>query len=70
MPTSSFETMAEIIRPVGTETIRARTGVLDLSTRQILGWAMRDRMRAELTIAILTIAIQRRSEGRPEKFAR
>jgi transposase InsO family protein len=28
--------------------------VLDLFTRKIVGWAMRDRMRAELTIAALT----------------
>ena len=33
--------------------------VLDLLTRKIVGWAMRDHMRAELTIAALTMAIQR-----------
>jgi transposase InsO family protein len=33
--------------------------VLDLFTRKIVGWAMRDHMRAELTIAALGIAIQR-----------
>jgi putative transposase len=33
--------------------------VLDLFTRKIVGWAMRDQMRAELTIAALTMAIQR-----------
>jgi transposase InsO family protein len=33
--------------------------VLDLFTRKIIGWAMRDHMRAELTIAALTMAIQR-----------
>jgi putative transposase len=33
--------------------------VLDLFTRKILGWAMRDHMRAELTIAALIMAIQR-----------
>jgi len=33
--------------------------VLDLFTRKIVGWAMRDHMRAELTIAALTMAIQR-----------
>jgi putative transposase len=33
--------------------------VLDLCTRKIVGWAMRDHMRAELTIAALTMAIQR-----------
>jgi putative transposase len=34
--------------------------VLDLLTRKVVGWAMRDHMRAELTIAALTMAIQRR----------
>ena len=33
--------------------------VLDLFTRKIVGWAMRDHMRAELTIAALTMAIKR-----------
>src|ERR1700730_8653965 len=33
--------------------------VLDLFTRKIVGWAMHDHMRAELTIAALTMAIQR-----------
>jgi len=33
--------------------------VLDLFTRKIVGWAMRDHMRAELTIAALAMAIQR-----------
>jgi putative transposase len=33
--------------------------VLDLFTRKIVGWAMRDHMRAELTIAAMTMAIQR-----------
>ena len=33
--------------------------VLDLFTRKIVGWAMRDHMQAELTIAALTMAIQR-----------
>jgi len=33
--------------------------VLDLFTRKIVGWAMREHMRAELTIAALTMAIQR-----------
>jgi putative transposase len=33
--------------------------VLDLFTRKIVGWAMRDHMRADLTIAALTMAIQR-----------
>jgi putative transposase len=37
--------------------------ILDLFTRKAVGWAMRDHMRAELTIAALTMAIQRR---RPE----
>ncbi|HTV34604.1 MAG TPA: DDE-type integrase/transposase/recombinase [Methylocella sp.] len=35
--------------------------VLDLFTRNIVGWAMRDHMRAELTIAALTMAVQRQS---------
>jgi transposase InsO family protein len=34
--------------------------LLDLFTRKVVGWAMRDHMRAELTIAALTMAIQRR----------
>jgi transposase InsO family protein len=34
--------------------------VLDLFTRKVVGWAMRGHMRAELTIAVLTMAIQRR----------
>ncbi len=33
--------------------------VLDLCTRKIVGWAMRDHMRVELTIAALIMAIQR-----------
>src|ERR1700724_506144 len=33
--------------------------VLDLFARKIVGWAMRDHMRAKLTIAALTMAIQR-----------
>jgi putative transposase len=33
--------------------------VLDLFTRKIVGWAMRDHIGAELTIAALTMAIQR-----------
>src|SRR5262249_15496335 len=35
--------------------------VLDLFTRKIVGWAMRDHLRAELTIAALTMAIQRQT---------
>ena len=34
--------------------------ILDLFTRKVVGWAMRDHMRAELTIAALAMAIQRR----------
>jgi transposase InsO family protein len=34
--------------------------ILDLFTRKIVGWAMRQHIRAELTIAALTMAIQRR----------
>ena len=37
--------------------------ILDLFTRKVVGWAMRDHMRAELTIAALTMAIQRRRPG-------
>jgi len=37
--------------------------ILDLFTRRVVGWAMREHMRAELTMAALTMAIQRR---RPE----
>ena len=33
--------------------------VLDLFTMKIVGWAMRDHMRAELTITALTVALQR-----------
>jgi putative transposase len=34
--------------------------ILDLFTRRVVGWAMRDHLRAELTIAAFTMAIQRR----------
>ena len=34
--------------------------ILDLFTRKVVGWAMRDHLRAELTIAALTMAIQPR----------
>ena len=37
--------------------------ILDLFTRNVVGWAMRDHMRAELTMAALTMAIQRRRPG-------
>jgi len=37
--------------------------ILDLFTRKVVGWAMHDHMRAELTIAALTMAIQRRRPG-------
>jgi len=37
--------------------------ILDLFTRKVVGWAMRDHMRAELTMAALTMAIQRRRPG-------
>jgi putative transposase len=33
--------------------------VLDLATRKIVGWSMRDHMRAELTVAALMMAAQR-----------
>ena len=38
--------------------------VLDLGTRKVVGWAMRDHLRQELTIAALTMAIQRQRPGR------
>jgi putative transposase len=38
--------------------------ILDLATRKIVGWAMRDHMRTELTLAALLMAAQRR---RPAK---
>src|SRR4051812_37478151 len=34
--------------------------ILDRFTRKIVGWARREHMRAELTIAALTMAVQRR----------
>ena len=37
--------------------------ILNLFTRKVVGWAMREHMRAELTIAALTMAIQRRRPG-------
>jgi transposase InsO family protein len=37
--------------------------ILDLFTRKGVGWARREHMRAELTIAALTMAIQRRRPG-------
>ncbi|SRR5713226_9473178 len=37
--------------------------ILDLFTRKVVGWAMRDHRRAALTIAALTMAIQRRRPG-------
>lgn len=33
--------------------------VLDVATRKIVGWAMRDHMRTELTLAALMMAVQR-----------
>jgi transposase InsO family protein len=38
--------------------------VLDLGTRKVVGWAMRDHLRQELTIAALTMAIERQRPGR------
>lgn len=38
--------------------------VLDLATRKIVGWSMRDHMRTELTLAALMMAVQRRRPGR------
>jgi len=37
--------------------------ILDLFTRKVVGWAMREHLHAELTIAALTMAIQRRHPG-------
>ena len=36
----------------------------NLFTRKVVGWAMRDHLRQELTIAALTMAIQRQRPGR------
>jgi len=38
--------------------------VLDLFSRKVVGWAMRDHLRQELAIAALTMAIQRQRPGR------
>ncbi len=35
------------------------TAVLDLATRKIVGWSMRDHIRAELSVAALMMAAQR-----------
>jgi transposase InsO family protein len=37
--------------------------ILDLFTRKVVGWSMREHMRAGLTVAALTMAIQRRRAG-------
>jgi transposase InsO family protein len=37
--------------------------ILDLYSRKIVGWAMRDHMRTELPLAALTMAIQRQRPG-------
>ena len=37
--------------------------IMDLHTRKVVGWAMRDHLRAELATSALTMAIQRRSPG-------
>jgi putative transposase len=37
--------------------------IMDLCTRKIVGWAMRDHMRVELTLAALSMAIQRQRPG-------
>ena len=39
--------------------------ILDLFSRKVVGWAMRDHMRTELPLAALTMAIQRRRPPRP-----
>ena len=38
--------------------------ILDLATRKIVGWAMRDHMRTELTLAALMMAAQRQRPAR------
>jgi Transposase and inactivated derivatives len=38
--------------------------VLDPLSRKVVGWAMRDHLRQELTIAALVMAIQRQRPGR------
>jgi len=38
--------------------------ILDLATRKIVGWAMRDHMRTELTLSALMMAVQRQRPGR------
>ena len=51
--------------------------ILDLFSRKVVGWAMRDHMRTELPLAALTMAIQRRRpppgllhhSGRGSQFA-
>jgi putative transposase len=37
--------------------------VIDLFSRKVVGWAMRDHMRTELPLAALTMALQRRRPG-------
>jgi putative transposase len=37
--------------------------ILDLATRKIVGWSMRDHMRTELALAALTMAAQRQRPG-------
>jgi putative transposase len=37
--------------------------VIDLFSRKVAGWAMRDHMRTELPLAALTMALQRRRPG-------
>jgi putative transposase len=37
--------------------------ILDLFTRKVVGWAMRDHMRAELSIATLTRVQERAHDG-------
>lgn len=38
--------------------------VLDLATRKVVGWAMRDHLRAELALAALIMAAQRQRPGK------
>ena len=39
------------------------SAVLDLATRKIVGWAMRDHMRTELALSALMMAVQRQRPG-------
>ena len=40
-----------------------RAAIMDLHTRKIVGWSMRDHLRAELATSALLMAIQRQRSG-------